>query len=126
MITIIEGPKGSGKTTMANAMRNAHIGKTEPFGPDSPKNWRPHGLLMIDDDQEGEPRHLIEKLLHGVSLPADGTPVDAKKLDWKAEPSVVIVGAGRATKFLEDFEKLVPGFKTKVGPIKRMRLANAG
>ena len=124
MITIIEGPRGSGKTTIANSLRNRHIGKTEPLGKNSPKGWKPHGSLLIDEEQGGEPRHLIEKLLHGDALPADGTPVDARSLNWKAEPSVVIVGK-KQEKLLDEFEKLVPGFKAKVGPVKRLKLASA-
>lgn len=121
MITIIEGPKKSGKTAMANAMRNAHIGKSEPFSEKVAKDWRPHGALLIDEDEKGEPRHLLEKLIHGMALPSDGSPVDAKHIPWKTDPQVVIVGKGNE-KLLDEFEKLVPGFKAKVGPVKRLKL----
>jgi len=126
MITIIEGSAKSGKTTMANSLRNAHIGKGGVLTDDSPKNWRPTGMLLIDEDaqKDAEPRHLIEKLLHGDALPENGEPVSASKLKWKDEPSVVIVGA-KQEKMLAIFEKLVPGFKDKVGPVKRMKLSNA-
>jgi hypothetical protein len=122
MITIIEGPKKSGKTTLANSLRNRHIGQTEPFA--GQEDWKPHGSLLLDEDTEGEPRHLIEKLLHGGALPADGAPVKAASLNWKAEPSVVIVGK-KQEKLLDEFEKLVPGFKVKVGPVKRLKLSDA-
>lgn len=124
MITIIEGPKKSGKTAMANAMRNAHIGKTEPMPVGAPANWRPHGSLLIDDDTEGEPRHLLEKIIFGMALPADGTPIPASKVLWKVDPQVVVVGK-KQEKLLDEFEKMVPGFKDKVGPVKRLKLANA-
>ena len=124
MITIIEGPAKSGKSAMANSLRNNHIGNGGPFTPDKGTDWRPNGVLLIDEDQEGEPRHLIEKLLHGEALPADGTPVPASKLDWKADPQVIIVGK-KQEKLLDEFEKLVPGFAKKVGPVKRLKLASA-
>jgi hypothetical protein len=117
MITIIEGPKKSGKSTWANSLRDRHISRSVPDGKSVP-----YGMLLLDEGQNGEPRHLIEKLLHGVALPADGTSVSAKSLKWKQEPSVVIVGKANE-KLLDEFEKLVPGFKDKVGPVKRMKLA---
>jgi hypothetical protein len=123
MITIIDGPKKSGKTTMANSLRNQHIGAGGAFTPDRSKSWKPHGSLLIDEDQDGEPRHLLEKLLHGDALPEDGTPVPADKLNWKVEPTVVVVGK-KQEKLLDEFEKLVPGFKAKVGPVKRLQLTS--
>lgn len=119
MITIIEGPQGSGKTTLANSLRNQHIGK----GLDE-KSKRFHGALLIDEDQDGEPRHLLEKLIEGMALPANETPILAKAVPWKADPQVIIVGS-KQEKLLDKFEKLVPGFKEKVGPVKRLKLSNA-
>ena len=126
MITIIDGPPKSGKTTMANSIRNAHIGKGGPLTADRKADWKPTGLLLIDEDaqKDAEPRHLIEKLLHGDALPEDGTPVAASKLNWKDEPSVVIVGK-KQEKLLDVFEKLVPGFAKKVGPVKRIAFSDA-
>lgn len=119
MITIIEGPKKSGKTALANSMRNSHIGK----GYDE-KAKAYYGALLIDEDQDGEPRHLLEKIINGMALPADGTPLDARHVPWKADPQVILVGK-KAEKLLAEFEKLVPGFKAKIGPVKRMKLADA-
>lgn len=124
MITIIEGPAKSGKSAMANGLRDNHISKGGPFTGDRPADWRPNGALLIDDGQAGEPRHLIEKLLHGDALPADGTPVPADQLNWKNDPQVIIVGK-KQEKLLAQFEKLVPGFAKKVGPVKRLTLTNA-
>lgn len=120
MITIIEGPKKSGKSALANAMRDRQISR----GFDE-KAQAFHGALLIDEkaQDDAEPRHLLEKLIHGMALPADGTPVNAKDVPWKADPQVIIVGD--ATKWLKTFEKLVPGFKAKVGPVKKMKLADA-
>jgi len=124
MITIIEGPAKSGKSALANSMRNTHIGQGTPFGhPDNDDSWRPQGALLVDDDNDGEPRHLLEKLIVGMALPADGTPVKAADVPWKANPQVVIVG--KKEKLLDTFEKLVPGFKAKIGPVKRLKLADA-
>lgn len=117
MITIIEGPAKSGKTSMGNALRNQHIGKSNPDGVSVP-----HGSLLIDEDNDGEPRHLLEKIIHGMALPADGTPVAAKDIPWKHDPQVVIIGAKKA-KLLDVFEKLVPGFTAKIGPVKRLKLS---
>jgi hypothetical protein len=119
MITIIEGPAKSGKSALANSLRNRHIGR----GLDE-KAGVFHGALLIDEDQDGEPRHLLEKLIHGMALPGDGTPVNAKEIPWKADPQVVIVGK-KQEKLLDEFEKLIPGFKAKVGPVKRLKLTDA-
>lgn len=122
MIYVIEGPKKSGKSAMANGLRDRHIGKSEPFNADKPSV--PYGALLLDEGQDGEPRHLIEKLLNGQALPADSKPVEAKKLMWKQEPMVIVVGKTN-NKFLKEFEKLVPGFAEKVGPVKRLRIDDA-
>lgn len=120
MITIIEGPKKSGKSQLASSLRDRQISR----GYDE-KAKAYHGALLIDEDaqKDAEPRHLIEKLLAGDALPADGTPVKAKELNWKADPQMIVVGD--ATKHLKAFEKLVPGFTAKVGPVKKMKLSDA-
>jgi hypothetical protein len=97
-IIIINGPAKSGKTLIANALRNAQI---------SAKN----GALLVDETQAGDPVHLIEKLLAGTTL-TPGTP--AGKLAFKPNPMVILVGKQAA--MLEVFEKLVPGFTKAVGP----------
>ena len=124
MITIIEGPAKSGKSALANSMRDRHIGAGGPLTPDAKKDWKPNGALLIDEGQDGEPRHLIEKLLHGDALPADDSPVKASELNWKNDPQVIIVGK-KQEKLLDVFEKLVPGFEKKVGPVKRLKLSDA-
>jgi hypothetical protein len=115
MITIIEGPAKSGKTTLANSLRNQVIGTgTE-------KDGKPRGCLLIDEQTEGEPRHLLEKIIHADALPADGSPVPADKVNWKHNASIVIVGK-KQEKMLSTFEKLVPGITDKLGPVKRMNI----
>ena len=106
MITIIEGKGGA---RLGTAMRNAHIGT----GTD--EEGVPRGFLLVNAGERGEPRHLIEKLLHGQALPADGTPVEAKALRWKRHPQVAFIGSN--DKLLARFEELVPGFTEKCGPV---------
>lgn len=124
MITIIEGPAKSGKTALANSMRDQHISTGGPLLPDAKKGWKPNGSLLVDEDQDGDPRHLLEKLLHGDALPTDGSPVKAEQLNWKNDPQVIVVGK-KQEKLLDTFEKLVPGFAKKVGPVKRLKLTDA-
>lgn len=116
-ITIIKGPPKSGKSLLANSIRNTHIGK----GLDE-KSGTFHGCLLIDDTQDGEPRHLLEKLIVGVALPEDGTPVPVDELPWKHDPQIVIVGDAKA-KLLKTFEKLVPGFMERFGPVHTLTTA---
>lgn len=124
MITIIEGPAKSGKTALANSMRDRHISVGGPLTANAKKGWKPNGSLLLDEPQDGEPRYLIEKLLHGDTLPSDGSPVKADELNWKHDPQVIIVGK-KQEKLLETFEELVPGFTKRVGPVKRLKVTNA-
>jgi hypothetical protein len=72
------------------------------------------GALIVDEKQDGEPRHLLEKIIAGMPL-LEPTPAD--KIPWKKDPLVILVGKS-APKALEHFEKLVPGFKRMFGPVK--------
>jgi len=108
----ITGPAKSGKSLMANNLRNNHINQG-------------NGALLVDDSQTGEPRYLLEKLMLGESLgePGMGPPVPrpASKITWKADPLVIVVGDKIA--IMDEFEKLAPGFKKMLGPVKKMAMS---
>jgi GTPase SAR1 family protein len=110
-ITIIKGPKGSGKTQLANALRNSQITQSQPA------EGIYKGALLIDDDNDGETKPLIEKLLNGVELP-DEPPADLSKLPWKDDPLIIIVGDEKPV--LKRLEKALPGFADFFGPIRTL------
>jgi hypothetical protein len=110
-ITIIKGPKGSGKTELANALRNSQITQSNP----SEGVYK--GALLIDDDNDGETKPLIEKLLKGVELP-DEPPADLSKLPWKDDPLIIIVGDEKGV--LKRLEKALPGFTQFFGPVRTL------
>jgi hypothetical protein len=115
-ITVINGPEASGKTVLAQTMRNTAI-----------SNGR--GCLLLDETTEGEPSVLAEKIIVGEKLPVDvrnhlkvelvdDKPVVSRGLDaiaWKKDPLVIVVGdKGKA--LLQEIEKVCPGFISKFGP----------
>ncbi len=104
-ILVISGPPKSGKTMVAVALRNNQItnGKS---------------ALLIDEQQDGELLHLIEKIIAGDPL-KPGTAAD--QINWKPEPLVILVGA-RET-MLAEIEQMVPGFGAKHAPILRLTTA---
>jgi thymidylate kinase len=106
MIIIIEGPAKSGKTTIANALRNSQIGQGK-------------GALLIDEDQNGELRHQIEKIMDGKPLPNEN--VQASELKWKSESMVIVVNAKQSV--LNDIEAMVPGFKAIHSPVVRLNVS---
>lgn len=111
MITIIKGPAKSGKSQLGNALRNTHIGLSQPV------EGVFKGALLVDDTCDGEVKPLLEKLLIGAELPAD-PPEDLSKLPWKDEPLVIIIGdSGR---WLKAFEKALPGFTDYLGPVRTL------
>lgn len=113
----IEGPKKSGKSLMANAMRNTHIGQSQP------EEGVIKGALLVDDNQTGEPRYLLEKLMDGDILgerPGVGEAIPRKVSDikWKADVTVIFVGD--KIDLLAEFEELVPGFTKAFGPVTKL------
>lgn len=101
-ILVISGPPKSGKTMVAVALRNNQItlGK---------------GALLIDESQDGELQHLLEKIIAGDAL-APGTAAD--QINWKPEPLVILVGARES--MLTEIEQMVPGFAAKHAPTLRL------
>lgn len=100
-ITIINGPAQSGKSRLANALRNSQITQGK-------------GALLVDDSCDGEVKPLIEKLLVGVELPAE-PPADLSTLPWKEDCLVILVGWKAS--MLKSFEKALPGFREFFGPV---------
>ncbi len=98
-IVIITGGKGSGKSLVANALRNSAI-----------RDGR--GALLVDDNQDGEHIHLLEKL----SLQKIEPGTEADKIEWKKDPTIILVGK-KAGATLDAFEKIAPGVKKKFGPV---------
>jgi hypothetical protein len=99
-ITIIQGQSKTGKSLIANALRNNQI---------SNKN----GALLVDDTSDGELDVLLEKLLVGVNLPA--VVDNLAELPWKPEPMVILVGDKAS--LLDAFEARLPGFTAFFGPV---------
>lgn len=120
----IEGPAKTGKSLIANSMRNSHIAQsTAEVRDEAGKLVSPaaiRGALLVDDTQAGEPRHLLEKLIIGDALTQ---PRPAKEIPWKADPLVIVVGKKAA--ILDEFEKLAPGFVKMFGPVTKMGTAGA-
>lgn len=104
-ILVIAGPPKSGKSMIAAALRNNQItlGK---------------GALLIDEQQEGELQHQLEKIIIAEPL-KPGTP--AADVPWKPDPLVILVGAKANT--LEQIEALAPGFTEALGPTLRLTTA---
>ena len=123
-ITVISGPAKSGKTTLAKTLRDNMI-----------SNRR--GCLLLDETTEGDPKHLIEKIIVGEQFPDNVANIskvepgfndkgerDITKdvilrgldaLPWKKDPLVIVVGdKGKA--LLAEIEKVCPGFVNKFGP----------
>jgi hypothetical protein len=101
-IVIIKGQAKSGKTLIANALRNNQISSKK-------------GALLIDETNDGEAKPLLEKILIGVPLPAE-IPADwATKLPWKPDAMIIVVAEKQ--KMLDQFEAVLPGFKEKFGPV---------
>lgn len=112
MLYIIKGPAKSGKSTIANALRNNAISGGHP------------ALLLDDAAGEADPKALVEKLMTGPFDPA----IESARQPWKKDPVgavgfvVVAVGDVGEAKLLE-VEKLVPGFISTFGPTTKVSLA---
>jgi NAD kinase len=97
-IVIIKGQPKSGKSLIAAALRNNQISYKK-------------GALLVDDFQKGEVKHQLEKILDNALPLPDGVGqaagFDVKKLPWKPDSMVILVGGDG---FLAEAEKLLPGF----------------
>lgn len=126
-IFVIKGAAKTGKTFLANALRNTH--NIQKKGP----------VLLLDEDTTAHPLRLLEKLL-AAPIPLEGVTIaspdgnkdkargvvnledapgnavwDVDDLTFKpGEPLIVVVGdKGRA--MLDRIEKWVPGFQARMG-----------
>ena len=137
-IVIIDGAEKSGKTFLANALRNNHIGGkkgvllldeaksgglmamvgkvfgTKPKAPDSDNR----GALLIDEATEGDLKALLEKILVGVPMPDVILADWATALPWKPDSMIIFVGYRQ--EMLDRFESLLPGFRRRFGPVYRI------
>lgn len=104
MIYVISGPSKSGKTFVANSLRNNALQQKT-------------SALMIDDDDKGELEPLVEKILSGRLDKSK----KVNEMSWKAYPVVIVVGsAGEAV--LGKIEEMLPGFTKKHGPVVKLKL----
>jgi len=100
-IVIIKGAPKTGKSLIANALRNDHIAKG-------------CGTLLIDEQNDAGMDVLVEKLLVGDKMPKEA-PKDLSSLPWKKTPMVIVVGDKTAV--LDAIEAALPGFKALMGPV---------
>lgn len=103
-ILIIEGPAKSGKSLLANSMRNTAISGGR-------------GALLIDDHSDGDAIHHLEKIIQGDKF-VPGTA--ASDVRWKKDSQVILVNSGADR--LAEFETICPGFTTVFGPVSKMKL----
>lgn len=127
-IFVIKGPAKSGKTFLANALRNTQ--NIQKKGP----------VLLLDETTDGHPLRLLEKMLaspmplDGITIPSpDGkkekakgivnledTPDDAmwdlEELAFKPGDPLIIVVGEKGQAILDKIEDWVPGFQEKMGP----------
>lgn len=99
---------------LADALRNSFLSNGK-------------GAILVDKapdhDNEKAPtaKAMIEKILAGTALPnsvEELPPIE--KLAWKKDPVIILVGEGE--KWLDEFEKTVPGFVEFHGPINTMEV----
>jgi hypothetical protein len=122
MIIVVHGPKDKAEPHI-QALRGSQIGQG-------------NGCLLVlkPDGDEHKIEHQIEKLLAGEKLirgekllvgESNRTdtweaPKDLSKLRWKKNPMVLVYGHDE--KVLDQFEKVLPGFKKFVGPVSEMTI----
>ena len=104
-INIITGPSKSGKTLIANALRNNQISNKK-------------GALLIDENNDGEPKILLEKLLVGAPFPEVVPNNWGADLPWKNDPMIILIGDQE--EMLAIFEKMLPGFVDHFGPVYKI------
>jgi hypothetical protein len=101
-IILVSGEDKSGKSIIANALRSHQINNQM-------------GALLIDEGNDGEVDILLEKILVGVNLPSEIPDGWEKKLPWKKNPAIILVGEKLG--MLAVFEERLPGFTKNFGPV---------
>jgi len=86
---------------LANTLRNQQITQGK-------------GALLIRPDCDGDPVHLLEKIIDGDRFIPGEKTVD--QIKWKKESIVILVGIGRD--LLADLDYKCPGFSTYFGPYR--------
>ena len=104
MIVIIDGKDSALIAHIGGALRNSQIVSGK-------------GALLVLDDQDGSPEHLLEKIIAGDQF-VPGLAVE--EINWKPE-CAVIVSKGRAS-ILGIFEDMVPGFGEAFGPVTEIAI----
>jgi len=107
-ITIINGQPRSGKTMIANALRNMVLNYRQSGDAE-------RGALLIEEGFQGEIKGLLEKIIKGEELKFGAK---LEEIPWKPNPEVIVIGSGIGV--LDDIETLLPGFKKKFGPIYKV------
>jgi len=97
MIIVIKGPAKSGKSMVANALRDSQISRRK-------------GCLLLDEQTEGDLVPLLEKIIIDVPFQQG-----MKNIPWKADSMVVAVNDKAS--LIDEFEAMVPGFKEQLGPV---------
>jgi hypothetical protein len=146
-ILVITGPSQSGKTLIANALRNDQISKGK-------------GALLVDEETQGDVEPLLEKIIKGKVL-AQLSPTEEQQLaspdrfelekaadtldeegnvtaegqyltrplvaatdiPWKEDALIILVGGREAD--LDAFEERIPGLKEHLGPLLRIETSQA-
>lgn len=103
-ILLIKGPPKSGKSLLANSLRNTAISQGR-------------GAMLIDDHADGEAHIHLEKIIKGDRF-IPGTP--ASEVNWKDGVTVILVNKGEDR--LAEFEAICPGFTEMFGPVSTMEL----
>lgn len=123
-IVIITGPSKSGKSLIANALRNSQVSN-------KPGEYN-RGVLLVDENtalaseknpKGAEPKVLLEKLLSGANYAPLAEGQKVKDLPWKPDPLVIVVG--KMAGILDEFEKLLPGFREHFGPVHEVATKTA-
>ena len=102
----ITGPKGSGKSLIAEALRNSQVPAKK-------------GALLIDEqtDTNGNLEIHLEKII----IAAKFDKAKWKDLPWKRDSMIILVG--NKTSLLDEFEVMMPGFKEFFGPVSTIQMS---
>jgi len=99
----IKGTDAKRAEATANMLRNTAINEGR-------------GALIMRNGEKAEAKYLLEKIIVAEPFMQGKKPVD--QIPWKPKSDVIFVndGIGR----LAEFEKLIPGFTKKFGPITEL------
>ena len=104
-IYLIDGQEKSGKTYLANTLRNMQIHCRK-------------GAILLDENATGHISALLEKILVGITMPES----NEKWKEWPWKPDSMIILVGNSAKFLDVCEELLPGFTEFFGPVYTIQI----